>query len=115
MPKGISVDEQDFLLEVLRVFAAHPAIASRFAIARAHSHFPISRDEILYETTDVQRRESTVRPVKTSELPEDSFVSQWSIETSHDGATMRPALLCCGEGPRGSFRPLLACCGDGLH
>jgi hypothetical protein len=53
----------------------------RFGIALLHSHFELADDEMLLETTDVEKREHWVRPVKKSFLEEADLDTQTTVLT----------------------------------
>ena len=66
------------LEDVRRVLAQHQRL-DRFGIALLHSHFPLSDDEILLETTDLQKREHLVRPVKRALLEADGITVRSTV------------------------------------
>lgn len=74
------IDESDAscLEEVRRVLARHGRL-ERFGIALLHSHFSLDDDEILMETTDLEKREHLVRPVKRSSLEADGIAVQCTV------------------------------------
>ena len=48
-----------------------------------HNHFPVSRDEIMFESVDAATRTVTFRPVQRASLdPRESFVSVWDPSTA---------------------------------
>lgn len=54
-----------------------------------HSHFDMTSDEVLFETSEPQRRELVLTPVKKSELkPGEVFISEV------DPLSLRPLTFC---------------------
>ena len=48
-----------------------------------HNHFPVSRDEIMFESVDAATRTVTFRPLQRASLdPRESFVSVWDPSTA---------------------------------
>jgi isocitrate dehydrogenase kinase/phosphatase len=74
------IDDQDAdcLEEVRLVLQKHDAL-ERFGIALLHSHFDLAEDEMMLETTDAERREHTVRPVRRSYPDDNGFTAQTTI------------------------------------
>jgi hypothetical protein len=66
------------LAEVRDVLEKHGAL-SRFGIALLHSHFDLADDEMLLETTDLDKREHLVRPVSRSWLESEGIQAQTTI------------------------------------
>ena len=76
--KPIDKSDATCLEEVRRILAKHGCL-SRFGVALLHSHFPLGDDEILLETTDVEKREHYVRPVKRASLEESGITAQSTV------------------------------------
>lgn len=76
--KPIGDSDAACLEEIRKVLVEHNCL-SRFGIALLHSHFDISDDELLLETTDVSKREHWVRPVKKSHLKEIGLDPQTTV------------------------------------
>jgi hypothetical protein len=74
------IDESDSICleEIRQVLLRHNCL-ERFGISLLHSHFDVAADEMLLETTDIQKREHWVRPVKKSFLTENGFTAQPTI------------------------------------
>jgi hypothetical protein len=51
----------------------------RFGVTLLHSHFDVADDEMMLETTDPERREHAVRPVKRSWLRERGIIAQTTV------------------------------------
>ncbi|HEX5407728.1 MAG TPA: hypothetical protein VFX16_36125 [Pseudonocardiaceae bacterium] len=64
--------------EVRLVLARHNAL-DRFGIALLHNHFDLGDDEMMLETTDAERREHLVRPVRSSYPADNGFTAQTTI------------------------------------
>jgi hypothetical protein len=91
------IDDTDApcLEEVRAVLEQHNAL-DRFGIALLHSHFELADDEMMLETTDAERREHLVRPVKRSYPEQNGFTAQTTIVSfSKDGWSQN-----CGCDPR---------------
>jgi hypothetical protein len=74
------IDDADSpcLEEVRLVLQKHNAL-DRFGIALLHRHFELADDEMMLETTDAERREHLVRPVKRTHPEEEGFTAQTTI------------------------------------
>ena len=64
--KQISDDDAACLRDVRDVLAKHGAL-DRFGVSLLHSHFGMSDDEMLMETTDEVTRVQTIRPISLSD------------------------------------------------
>ena len=64
--KQISDDDAACLRDVRDVLARYGAL-DRFGISLLHSHFRISPDEMLMETTDEAKRVQTIRPISITD------------------------------------------------
>lgn len=64
----------------------------KFSLWKVHHHFPLQDNEVLHETSDLQKRQSTVSVIKSSALPDNAFISQWMV--SKDG-TYVGTTWCC--------------------
>jgi hypothetical protein len=74
------VDDSDgeCLQEIRQVLQKHNRL-SRFGVSFLHSHFDLEDDEILLETTDEEKREHYVRPVKKSYLADNGITVQSTV------------------------------------
>lgn len=81
-------NDEACLAEIRQVLAKHGAL-KRFGLTLLHSHFPITDDEVLVETCDIQNRTLTIKPVKAAEVDEGE-----SIETAWDAASGSRTLAC---------------------
>ncbi len=74
------IDESDAacLEEIRQVLEKHGAL-SRFGLTLLHSHFDLADDELMLETTDQQKREHRVRPVKRSWIEAEGFSVQTTV------------------------------------
>jgi hypothetical protein len=74
------IDDSDSLcLEEIRLVLQKHGSLERFGVSLLHSHFSLSDDEILLETTDMEKREHYVRPVKKSFLAENDITAQTTV------------------------------------
>lgn len=76
--RPIDDSDGDCLEEIRQVLARHGAL-SRFGVTLLHNHFEVAHDELMMETTDVDRREHFVRPVKRSWLDREGIQPQTTI------------------------------------
>jgi hypothetical protein len=74
----INESDSDCLEEIRLVLIKHKAL-DRFGVALLHNHFEVAEDEMMLETTDAERREHLVRPVKRSFPEENGFTAQTTI------------------------------------
>jgi hypothetical protein len=74
------IDDSDgaCLEEIRQVLQRHGALA-RFGVSLLHSHFDLADDEMMLETTDQDKREHLVRPVKRSWLESEGFTVQTTV------------------------------------
>lgn len=70
--------DAECLEEIRLVLAKHDCLG-RFGIALLHSHFDLQDGEMMLETTNVERREHWVRPVRRSFLEENGMTAQTTI------------------------------------
>ena len=93
------IDDSDAacLEEVRQVLLKHGQTA-RLGISLLHSHFDLSDDEMLLETTDLEKREHWVRPVKKSFLTENGMTAQSTVI----GFDEKGYQQICGCNPRSS-------------
>lgn len=76
--RPIDETDADCLNEIRHVLAKHNCL-NRFGVSLLHCHFNLEDDEILLETTDMERREHRVRPVKSSFLAENNITAQTTV------------------------------------
>ncbi len=76
--RPIDESDKDCLEEIRRVLAKHDCL-DRFGVSLLHSHFDLGDDEILLETTDMEKREHWVRPVKRSFLEKNNITAQTTV------------------------------------
>ena len=74
------IDESDAecLEEIRRVLEKHNSLG-RFGLVLLHSHFDLKDDEMMLETTDMEKREHWVRPVKRSFIQEQGITVQTTV------------------------------------
>ncbi|MEN3158878.1 hypothetical protein ABC502_10890 [Alkalimonas sp. NCh-2] len=74
------IDDSDSacLEEVRQVLLKYNCL-ERFGISLLHSHFELRDDEILLETTDLEKREHWVRPVTHTYLRENKITAQTTV------------------------------------
>ena len=93
----IDDDDAACLSEIRDVLAKHGRL-ERFGVSLLHSHFAVADDEMLLETTDAERREHWVRPVRKSFLEENGIVAQTTVV----GFDAKGFNQNCGCNPRSS-------------
>jgi hypothetical protein len=74
----IGDDDAECLEEIRRVLEKYNCLG-RFGLTLLHSHFDLQDDEVMLETTDLEKREHWVRPVKQSFLDENGFTAQTTV------------------------------------
>ena len=89
--RPVDAADEAVLQEVRAVLARHEALG-RFGLTLIHRHFDLAPGEILYESTDPERRQQTIEVRQASEFAEDPQVlqTQWVFDDS--GRT----LVCVG-------------------
>jgi hypothetical protein len=95
--KPIDKDDSACLEEVRQVLQKHGAL-DRFGVALLHNHFDLAEDEMMLETTDAERREHLVRPVKSTFPEENGFTAQTTIVSFDENGFSQN----CGCDPRTS-------------
>lgn len=89
------------LEEVRQVLARHGAL-ERFGITLQHQHFDLKDDEVLVESTDVENRVQTIRPMKRSQNM-SAIETAWIFGSGEVGATATlQCWLRCYKGADGS-------------
>ena len=74
------IDDSDAeCLEEIRAVLAKHNYLDRFGVTLLHNHFDVTDDEMMLETTDLERREHLVRPVKRSWLEERGITAQTTV------------------------------------
>lgn len=74
------IDDRDAgCLEEIRLVLEKHNCLDRFGVTLLHSHFDVADDEMLLETTDLERREHFVRPVKRSWLEDHGIAAQTTV------------------------------------
>lgn len=93
------IDDSDApcLNEIRAVLEKHGCL-DRFGVALLHNHFDLADDEIMMETTDVDRREHWVRPMTHAELDDAGITAQTTIVNFDEHGYHRR----CGCNPRAS-------------
>ncbi len=76
--RPIGEGDAECLDEIRQVLLKYQCL-DRFGIALLHNHFDLADDELLLETTDTERREHWVRPVKKAYLEEIGLEAQTTI------------------------------------
>lgn len=89
--------DEPCLSEIRDVLEKHGNL-HRFGIALLHNHFDLSDDEIMMETTDLEKREHFVRPMKKSEIEAQGITAQSTILTFDEHGYNQY----CGCDPRAS-------------
>lgn len=74
----IEKNEIQCLAEVQEILAKYQNVG-RFGVALIHNDFPLSDDEVMLETTDHEKREHWVRPVKKDEIARRNLEIQTTI------------------------------------
>jgi hypothetical protein len=95
--KPIGDPDAACLEDVRLVLARHNAL-DRFGIALLHNHFDLADDEMMLETTDAERREHVVRPVRSSYPADNGFTAQTTIVSFDEHGYSQN----CGCDPRAS-------------
>ncbi|MCH8549477.1 MAG: hypothetical protein LAT80_11420 [Balneolaceae bacterium] len=76
--KPIDESDAECLEDIRQVLIKHDRL-ERFGVSLLHSHFELHDDEILLETTDLEKREHWVRPVTKAFLKENNITAQTTI------------------------------------
>ena len=89
--RPVDAADEAVLQDMREVLARHQAL-DRFGVMLIHRHFDLEPGEILYESTDLERRQQTIEVRQASEFAEDPQVlqTQWVFDGS--GRT----LVCVG-------------------
>ena len=95
--KPIDDSDAHVLNDVRDVLEKHGCL-ERFGITLLHNHFELENDEVMMETTDLEKREHLVRPMKLREL-EEAGIDVQSTVIGFDEEGYRQV---CGCDPRAS-------------
>lgn len=90
----LSATEIEMANEVFGVLSKYKGKTRQFGLHLIHSHFPISKDEVLYETHNFHKRTLEIRPVKLKDFKEAPLATAWSKENGN----LRVTMFCC-DGP----------------
>lgn len=74
----IEKNEIQCLAEVQQILAKYKNVG-RFGVAIIHNDFPLSDDEIMLETTNQEKREHWIRPVKKEEIARRNLEIQTTV------------------------------------
>jgi hypothetical protein len=85
------------LEDIRQVLIKHNALG-RFGLTLLHSHFDLADDELMMETTDMDKREHWVRPMKRASLAEAGITAQTTVLTFDEKGFNQN----CGCDPRAS-------------
>ena len=53
----------------------------KFGVNLLHHHFPLSNDEVMLETCDLETRTFTIKPVKRAEIEKSAVSTIWGFYT----------------------------------
>lgn len=90
----LSTEEREMMKEVSAVFSKYKSKTRRFGLQLIHTHFPINKDEILFETHDKKTRILITKPVKKAKA-KDALATAWEIK---ENGKIKIAMFCCEEG-----------------
>lgn len=77
----LSENDQPVINDVIEILRKHGAL-NRFGLTLLHQHFPIDEDEVMVESTDIQARTQTIKPVKKNELTDLNYTdTSWRLDT----------------------------------
>jgi len=89
------IDDSDAAcLEEIRLVLTKYGNLDRFGVALLHSHFQLAEDELMVETTNVERREHWVRPVKKSSLEQANLEPRSTIVSFDESGSHRWCMCC---------------------
>ena len=74
------------LSEIRDVLKRHGKL-NRFGVALLHSHFSVSNDEILLETTDFEARTLTTKPVRKEDAGDANVATLWQLRSEGNPIT----------------------------
>jgi hypothetical protein len=94
--KPLNDEDVDCLAELREVLRRHGKM-DRLGVALLHSHFELSADEILLESTDEDTRTLITRPVKESEAGTNNIGTIWMLQDG-DVTTMSWCRKFCRSG-----------------
>lgn len=89
---GLTPREQQFFKAFSHLLQEYDDMDGKFSLWKVHKHFTLQDNEVLHETSDTYKRESTVRVIDKSDLPQNAFVSQWLV--SKDGSYIQSSWCC---------------------
>ena len=77
----LSEGDAGLVQELVGVLKKHDAL-HRFGLTLLHRHFPFADNEVLLETTDVESRTQTMRPVSKGALAGEEYIETcWRLDT----------------------------------
>jgi len=83
------------VLEEIRDVILRHGYTDRFGICLLHRHFDIDPDEVLVETTDVDKRVSSIEVGRRDDTPSDRFIeTMWHFKSDKAKAGTECRLMC---------------------
>lgn len=73
----------------------YPEMTDKFGIWRVHQHFDLKEGEVFHETSNPHTRESVLKIIKQSELPQNAYATTWKLTSN--GPIV--AEWCCDDSP----------------
>jgi len=74
-------NDKPLVNELVSVLRKHNAL-DRFGLTLLHQHFPISDDEVLVESVDVEARMQSIQPLKKTELSDLNYTeTSWRLDS----------------------------------
>tara|TARA_R110002126_G_scaffold183084_1_gene331652 strand:+ start:208 stop:570 length:363 start_codon:yes stop_codon:yes gene_type:complete len=93
--KPIGDYDSECFEDIRKVLQKHNAL-SRFGITLLHSHFDLEEDEMMLETTNLEKREHWIRPIKRALLELEGITAQTTVVTFNENGYNQG----CGCDPR---------------
>ena len=90
----LSTSELKMMKEVFQVFEKYAYISREFGVHIIHSHFPVKKNEILYETHDKKERVLKIVPTPLSAFNKIPAATAWQKSKSGE---IKVTMFCCDD------------------
>lgn len=81
---NLTAQEKAFFADFALLLQKHEEMDGQFSLWRIHQHHNLEADEVLHETSDIQKRVSITSVIKKENLPQSAFPSQWVVRANGD-------------------------------
>lgn len=98
----LSSIEEKMFREIFQIFSKYKKGTRSFGVHLVHSHFPISEQEILYESNDKEKRILSISVHNINEFKSLPLATSWEFSQTGEA---KVSMFCCDsdDGTYGDF------------